>query len=88
MSEVQAAWGVLSTDHCSKKFEVEKLSTEDVEMEDLNFYYADYSRYYTSTHSEYAELFADPPESTTMSSPSDRDPPTCELHLPPKQYRG
>jgi len=27
-----------------KKFEVEKLSTEDVEMEDLNFYYADYSR--------------------------------------------
>jgi len=29
---------------CRKKFEVEKLSTEDVEMEDLNFYYADYSR--------------------------------------------
>jgi len=27
-----------------KKFEVEKLLTEDVEMEDLNFYYADYSR--------------------------------------------
>lgn len=30
---------------CRKKFEIEKLSTEDVEMEDLNFYYADYSRY-------------------------------------------
>ncbi|WVQ86279.1 hypothetical protein IAT38_008447 [Cryptococcus sp. DSM 104549] len=29
-----------------KKFETEKLSTEDVEMEDLNFYYADYSRIY------------------------------------------
>ena len=27
-----------------KKFEVERLSAEDVEMEDLNFYYADYSR--------------------------------------------
>ncbi|WWC72791.1 uncharacterized protein I206_106755 [Kwoniella pini CBS 10737] len=29
-----------------KKFEIERLSTEDVEMEDLNFYYADYSRIY------------------------------------------
>jgi hypothetical protein len=29
---------------CRKKFEVERLSGEDVEMEDLNFYYADYSR--------------------------------------------
>lgn len=29
-----------------KKFEVERLSGEDVEMEDLNFYYADYSRIY------------------------------------------
>ncbi len=27
-----------------KKFEIERLSAEDVEMEDLNFYYADYSR--------------------------------------------
>jgi hypothetical protein len=32
------------TDGNRKKFELEKLSTEDVEMEDLNFYYADYSR--------------------------------------------
>lgn len=44
--------GRLTTDNYSKKFEVEKLSTEDVEMEDLNFYYADYSRYDTSTHNE------------------------------------
>ncbi|TYJ56548.1 hypothetical protein B9479_002795 [Cryptococcus floricola] len=29
-----------------KRFEIERLSTEDVEMEDLNFYYADYSRIY------------------------------------------
>ncbi|KAK4689648.1 required for meiotic nuclear division protein 1, partial [Tremellales sp. Uapishka_1] len=29
-----------------KKFEIERLSSEDVEMEDLNFYYADYSRIY------------------------------------------
>nr|ODN85401.1 cytoplasmic protein [Cryptococcus depauperatus CBS 7841]ODN89855.1 cytoplasmic protein [Cryptococcus depauperatus CBS 7855] len=29
-----------------KKFEIERLSAEDVEMEDLNFYYADYSRIY------------------------------------------
>ncbi|WWD20904.1 hypothetical protein CI109_105382 [Kwoniella shandongensis] len=29
-----------------KKFEIERLSNEDVEMEDLNFYYADYSRIY------------------------------------------
>ncbi|OCF45597.1 cytoplasmic protein [Kwoniella heveanensis CBS 569] len=29
-----------------KKFEIERLSPEDVEMEDLNFYYADYSRIY------------------------------------------
>ena len=28
-----------------RKFENERLNTEDVEMEDLNFYYADYSRY-------------------------------------------
>lgn len=28
-----------------KRFEIERLSAEDVEMEDLNFYYADYSRY-------------------------------------------
>jgi hypothetical protein len=35
----------VNADYRSKKFEVEKLSTEDVEMEDLNFYYADYSRY-------------------------------------------
>lgn len=28
----------------SKKFEIERLSSEDIEMEDLNFYYADYSR--------------------------------------------
>ena len=35
----------VDADYDSKKFEVEKLSTEDVEMEDLNFYYADYSRY-------------------------------------------
>jgi hypothetical protein len=27
-----------------KKFEVERLSSEDIEREDLNFYYADYSR--------------------------------------------
>ncbi|KIR97296.1 cytoplasmic protein [Cryptococcus deuterogattii 2001/935-1] len=27
-----------------KRFEIERLSAEDVEMEDLNFYYADYSR--------------------------------------------
>lgn len=27
-----------------RKFENERLNTEDVEMEDLNFYYADYSR--------------------------------------------
>ncbi|TIA92709.1 hypothetical protein E3P99_00501 [Wallemia hederae] len=27
-----------------KRYEVEKLATEDVEMEDLNFYYADYTR--------------------------------------------
>ncbi|AAW46791.1 hypothetical protein CNBM1680 [Cryptococcus deneoformans B-3501A] len=29
-----------------KRFEIERLSAEDVEMEDLNFYYADYSRIY------------------------------------------
>ncbi|KIY64408.1 DUF155-domain-containing protein [Cylindrobasidium torrendii FP15055 ss-10] len=29
-----------------KRFEVEKLAPEDVEMEDLNFYYANYSRIY------------------------------------------
>ncbi|TXT12942.1 hypothetical protein VHUM_01343 [Vanrija humicola] len=29
-----------------KKFEIERLSSEDIEMEDLNFYYADYSRIY------------------------------------------
>ncbi|RXK39374.1 cytoplasmic protein [Tremella mesenterica] len=29
-----------------KRFEIERLSSEDVEMEDLNFYYADYSRIY------------------------------------------
>lgn len=29
-----------------RKFEFEKLSSEDVEMEDLNFYYANYSRIY------------------------------------------
>jgi uncharacterized Rmd1/YagE family protein len=29
-----------------KRFEVEKLSPEDVEMEDLNYYYANYSRIY------------------------------------------
>jgi len=29
-----------------RKFEVEKLSLEDIEMEDLNFYYASYSRIY------------------------------------------
>ena len=34
-----------------KKFEVERLSAEDVEMEDLNFYYADYSRYVASRRS-------------------------------------
>jgi hypothetical protein len=28
----------------SKKYEIERLSAEDIEMEDLNFYYADYSR--------------------------------------------
>lgn len=28
-----------------KKFEIERLSGEDIEMEDLNFYYADYSRW-------------------------------------------
>jgi hypothetical protein len=28
----------------SRKFEIEKLSVEDIEMEDLNFYYASYSR--------------------------------------------
>lgn len=28
-----------------KRFEVEKLDPDDVEMEDLNFYYANYSRY-------------------------------------------
>ncbi|TXT06317.1 uncharacterized protein COLE_05648 [Cutaneotrichosporon oleaginosum] len=27
-----------------KKYEIERLSAEDIEMEDLNFYYADYSR--------------------------------------------
>lgn len=31
---------------CSRKFEIEKLSVEDIEMEDLNFYYANYSRIY------------------------------------------
>jgi uncharacterized Rmd1/YagE family protein len=34
------------TDSLSKKFEIERLSAEDIEMEDLNFYYADYSRIY------------------------------------------
>lgn len=29
-----------------KRFEVEKLASQDVEMEDLNFYYANYSRIY------------------------------------------
>jgi len=29
-----------------KRFEVEKLAAQDVEMEDLNFYYANYSRIY------------------------------------------
>ncbi|KAI0827142.1 hypothetical protein BC628DRAFT_1409923 [Trametes gibbosa] len=29
-----------------KRFEVERLATQDVEMEDLNFYYASYSRIY------------------------------------------
>ncbi|KAJ7637150.1 hypothetical protein FB45DRAFT_908415 [Roridomyces roridus] len=29
-----------------KRFEIEKLAPEDVEMEDLNFYYANYSRIY------------------------------------------
>jgi len=29
-----------------RRFEVEKLPSEDVEMEDLNYYYADYSRIY------------------------------------------
>lgn len=28
-----------------RKFEIEKLNVEDIEMEDLNFYYANYSRY-------------------------------------------
>ncbi|KAH9976796.1 hypothetical protein BGW80DRAFT_1546725 [Lactifluus volemus] len=31
---------------CEKRFEVEKLASQDVEMEDLNFYYANYSRIY------------------------------------------
>jgi len=30
---------------------VERLSAEDVEMEDLNFYYADYSRQVRENHS-------------------------------------
>ncbi|KAJ9092779.1 hypothetical protein QFC21_006653 [Naganishia friedmannii] len=29
-----------------RKFEIEKLNVEDIEMEDLNFYYANYSRIY------------------------------------------
>ncbi len=29
-----------------KRFEIEKLAVEDIEMEDLNFYYANYSRIY------------------------------------------
>ncbi|KAG8927818.1 hypothetical protein FRC03_006883 [Tulasnella sp. 419] len=29
-----------------RKFEVERLATEDIEMEDLNYYYANYSRIY------------------------------------------
>lgn len=29
-----------------KRFEIEKLAPESVEMEDLNFYYANYSRIY------------------------------------------
>jgi hypothetical protein len=33
-----------ANEFCRKKFEVERLSVEDVEMEALNFYYADYSR--------------------------------------------
>lgn len=28
----------------SKRFEVERLAPEDVQMEDLNYYYANYSR--------------------------------------------
>ncbi|WWC92544.1 uncharacterized protein L201_007503 [Kwoniella dendrophila CBS 6074] len=44
-------WGMTEKEekkflHSIKKFEIERLSTEDVEMEDLNFYYADYSRIY------------------------------------------
>ncbi|ORY21157.1 hypothetical protein BCR39DRAFT_554163 [Naematelia encephala] len=44
-------WGMTEKEEKSflkilKKFEVERLSHEDVEMEDLNFYYADYSRIY------------------------------------------
>ncbi|ORX40897.1 cytoplasm protein [Kockovaella imperatae] len=44
-------WGMTEKEEKSflrglKKFEVERLSPEDVEMEDLNFYYADYSRIY------------------------------------------
>lgn len=37
---------VSATDSPSKKYELERLSPEDIEMEDLNFYYADYSRIY------------------------------------------
>lgn len=42
---VEPSHGVLTS---RRKFENERLNTEDVEMEDLNFYYADYSRYVSS----------------------------------------
>ncbi|KAG6848629.1 hypothetical protein H0H93_015367 [Arthromyces matolae] len=44
-------WGMTETQEkrllsSIKRFEVEKLAPEDVEMEDLNYYYANYSRIY------------------------------------------
>ncbi len=41
---LDATWSAYSQPKCRKRFEIEKLSVEDVEMEDLNFYYASYSR--------------------------------------------
>jgi hypothetical protein len=37
---------IAAADLCDRrKFEIEKLNVEDIEMEDLNFYYANYSRF-------------------------------------------
>ncbi|KAJ7857238.1 hypothetical protein B0H14DRAFT_2751285, partial [Mycena olivaceomarginata] len=39
-------WGMTEQQRSRKRFEVERLAPDEVQMEDLNFYYANYSRIY------------------------------------------